>query len=134
MNYEKLLSPRVISVPPSPIRKYFDILSEMKDAISLSVGEPDFDTPWHISDSAIDSIRDGGTHYTPNRGAMALRKAICAYLQDRYDLTYDPATQVLVTVGASEGIDLALRAILEPGDEVIIPDPSYVSYMPVVTM
>ncbi len=134
MNYEKLLSPRVTSVPPSPIRKYFDILSEMKDAISLSVGEPDFDTPWHISDSAIDSIRDGGTHYTPNRGAMALRKAISGYLLDRYELSYDPATQILVTVGASEGIDLALRAVLEPGDEVIIPDPSYVSYVPVVTM
>ncbi len=134
MNYEKLLSPLVVSTPPSGIRKYFDILSEMKDAISLSVGEPDLDTPWHISDAAIRSIRAGGTHYTPNRGAVALRKQISAYMQERFGLDYDPASQILVTVGASEGIDLALRAILSPGDEVIIPDPAYVSYMPVVRM
>ncbi len=134
MNYEKILCPRVVAMPPSGIRKYFDILSEMKDAISLSIGEPDFDTPWHISDAAMAYVRDGGTHYTPNRGAVALRKQISLYMSARFGLDYDPASQILVTVGASEGIDLSLRAVLEQGDEVIIPDPSYVSYMPVVNM
>ena len=134
VNYDRILNQRIVDIKPSGIRKYFDILSEMKDAISLSIGEPDFDTPWHISDAAITRIENGATHYTGNRGTPALRRQISLYLSERYGVEYDPATQITVTIGASEGIDLALRAILSPGDEVIIPDPAYVSYLPVVTM
>lgn len=131
MNYERVLCERVRKVPPSGIRRYFDIVSEMKDVISLGVGEPDFTTPWRCSDAAIYSLRTGHTHYTSNRGLKELTRLISEY-EARFGVRYDPATEVMVTVGASEGIDLALRALIEPGDEVLVPDPSYVSYMPCV--
>lgn len=132
MNYDRFLNARVAAVPPSGIRKFFDLAATMKDTISLGVGEPDFVTPYHIRDAAINSIIDGETQYTANRGTIELRREIALYLQDRCQLTYDPATEILVTVGASEAIDIALRAIVEPGDEVLVPDPSYVSYSPSV--
>lgn len=124
----------VRNLPPSGIRKFFDIVSEMKDAISLGVGEPDFVTPWNIREAAIYSIEQGDTHYTSNWGLLELRQEIAKYMQSRFHLPYDPRTQVLITVGASEGIDLALRATLRPGDEVLIPEPSYVSYSPGVIL
>ena len=130
MDYDKVLCRRVREVPPSGIRKFFDIVSEMKDAISLGVGEPDFDTPWVLCDAAVYSLRRGKTHYTSNWGLMELRREIAAYLRDRFAVEYDPASEIVVTVGASEGIDLALRALVEPGDEVLVPEPSYVSYAP----
>ena len=131
MNYERVLCERVRKVPPSGIRRYFDIVSEMKDVISLGVGEPDFTTPWRCSDAAIYSLRTGHTHYTSNRGLKELTRLISEY-EARFGVRYDPATEVMVTVGASEGIDLALLALIDPGDEVLVPDPSYVSYMPCV--
>lgn len=131
MNYERVLCERVRKVPPSGIRRFFDIVSEMKDVISLGVGEPDFTTPWRCSDAAIYSLRTGHTHYTSNRGLKELTRLISEY-EARFGVRFDPATEVMVTVGASEGIDLALRALIEPGDEVLVPDPSYVSYMPCV--
>ena len=133
MNYEKLLNRAIASVPPSGIRKFFDIVRQMPDAISLGVGEPDFVTPWRIRDAAIQSIEEGRTQYTSNWGLESLREKIAAYLRMRYHVTYSPKDEVLVTVGASEGIDLSLRALICPGDEVLIPEPSYVSYAPSVT-
>ena len=130
MNYEQALCARIQAVPPSGIRKFFDIVSDMKDAISLGVGEPDFTTPWAYNDAAIYSLRQGHTHYTSNWGLLELRKAIAGYQANRFGVEYDPYKDILVTVGASEGIDLALRALIEPGDEVLAPDPTYVSYMP----
>lgn len=121
------------SIPPSGIRKFFDIASEMKDVISLSVGEPDFVTPWNVREAAIVAIERGMTHYTSNKGLQELREQICVYLANRFELKYTPK-DLLVTVGASEAIDLTVRAILNPGDEVIIPAPSYVSYAPCVTL
>ncbi|MDD7173472.1 MAG: aminotransferase class I/II-fold pyridoxal phosphate-dependent enzyme [Clostridiales bacterium] len=133
MQYDRIVNPRVASVPPSGIRKFFDIVKQMPEAISLGVGEPDFVTPWSIRDAAIASIEEGQTQYTSNWGLETLREKIAAYLRMRYHVAYSPANEVLVTVGASEGIDLAMRALLCPGDEVLIPDPSYVSYAPCVT-
>ena len=133
MQYDRIVNPRVASVPPSGIRKFFDIVKQMPEAISLGVGEPDFVTPWSIRDAAIASIEEGQTQYTSNWGLESLREKIAAYLRMRYHVAYSPANEVLVTVGASEGIDLAMRALLCPGDEVLIPDPSYVSYAPCVT-
>ena len=130
MNYDNILCRRVADVPPSGIRKFFDVVSEMDGVISLGVGEPDFNTPWTYTDAAIYSLRRGHTHYTSNWGLIELRRAINRYLIDRFETEYDPTDEILVTVGASEGIDLALRALVEPGDEVLVPDPSYVSYMP----
>lgn len=130
MNYSEILNRRIAAVPPSGIRKFFDIVSEMKDVISLGVGEPDFNTPWDYTDAAIYSLRKGRTHYTGNRGLPELLSLIARYEEERHGVTYKPKTEIMTTVGASEGIDLALRAIIEPGDEVIVPDPSYVSYMP----
>ena len=124
------LADRVVELKPSGIRKFFDIVSEMKDAISLGVGEPDFDTPWFIRDEAIYSLEKGRTFYTSNAGLKELKQEICIYLNRRYNMTYDYASEVLVTVGGSEAIDLALRAMLNPGEEVLIPQPSYVSYEP----
>lgn len=124
------LSDKVVEIKPSGIRKFFDIASERKDAISLGVGEPDFDTPWHIRDEGMYSLEKGRTFYTSNSGLMELRKEICNYLERRMDLKYDPVSQVLVTVGGSEAIDIGLRAMVNPGEEVIIPQPSYVSYEP----
>ncbi|MEG1473044.1 MAG: aminotransferase class I/II-fold pyridoxal phosphate-dependent enzyme [Christensenella sp.] len=120
----------VEEMPPSGIRKFFDIASEMKDIISLSVGEPDFVTPWNVREAAIASIERGYTHYTSNHGSPALRKLITRYLDEQYDIKYNWKTEALVTVGASEALDLAFRAVIERGDEVLVPAPSYVSYMP----
>lgn len=124
------LSDKIVSIPPSGIRKFFDIVSEMPDAISLGVGEPDFDTPWHIRDEGIYSLEKGRTFYTSNAGLKELKVEICSYLKRRFGLEYDSAHEVLVTVGGSEAIDIALRAMIDPGDEVLIPQPSYVSYEP----
>uniref|UniRef100_A0A7C5V485 Aminotransferase n=1 Tax=Caldicellulosiruptor owensensis TaxID=55205 RepID=A0A7C5V485_9FIRM len=132
-NLEKYISKSVQSVPPSGIRKFFDIVSEMKDALSLGVGEPDFVTPWNICEMGIYSIEEGHTHYTSNFGLLELRKEISKYLKDRFDLDYpNYREQILVTVGASEAIDIALRSIIDPGDEVLIPEPCFVSYKPCV--
>lgn len=119
-----------MSIPPSGIRKFFDIVSEMEGAISLGVGEPDFETPWHIREEGIYSLEKGRTFYTSNAGLKELKIEICKYLQRRCNVAYDYNTEVTVTVGGSEAIDIALRAMLDPGDEVLIPQPSYVSYVP----
>ena len=132
MNYDRYLNARVAAVPPSGIRRFFDLAATMKDTISLGVGEPDFITPYHIRNAAINSIVDGETQYTPNRGLLALREEISGYLRERYQITYDPQKEILVTVGASESIDVALRALISDGDEVLVPEPSYVSYSPSV--
>ncbi len=124
------LADKVVELAPSGIRKFFDIVSEMPDAISLGVGEPDFDTPWHVREEGIYALKKGRTFYTSNSGLMPLREEICRYLKRRIHTEYDPAKEVLITVGGSEAIDLALRAMLNPGDEVLIPEPSYVSYLP----
>ena len=134
MNYENILNQRIQGVKPSGIRKFFDILEEMTDAISLGIGEPDFVTPWHIRDAGIYSLERGHTKYTSNAGLLQLRREIAAYLNRRFDLQYDYAHQIVVTVGGSEGIDLALRCLLNPGDEVIIPTPSFVCYGPLTEM
>ena len=126
----KQLADKVVEIKPSGIRKFFDIVSEMKDAISLGVGEPDFDTPWHIRAEGIHSLEKGKTFYTSNSGLMDLRREICNYMKRKQGITYDPAKEVLITVGGSEAIDIGLRAMLNPGDEVLIPQPSYVSYEP----
>lgn len=128
------LSQKVMSIQPSGIRKFFDIASEMEDVVSLGVGEPDFDTPWHIRDEGIYSLEKGRTFYTSNSGLKPLREEISRYLNRRYHLNYNPLHEILVTVGGSEGIDIALRAMLDPGDEVLIPQPCYVSYLPCVTL
>ena len=130
MNYDKYLNSRIASVPPSGIRRFFDMASSMTDAISLGVGEPDFKTPYQIRDAAINSLVDGETQYTANRGLPELREEIALYLSGRCNLSYRPDKEILVTIGASEAIDIALRALVSPGDEVVIPDPSYVSYAP----
>ena len=124
------LSDKIVDIKPSGIRKFFDIVSEMDDAISLGVGEPDFDTPWHIRDEGIYSLEKGRTFYTSNAGLKELKIEICNYLERRFHLTYNYANEVLVTVGGSEAIDIALRTMVNPGDEVLIPQPSYVSYEP----
>lgn len=124
------LAEKVTAIPPSGIRKFFDVVSEMKDAISLGVGEPDFDTPWHIREEGIYSLERGRTFYTSNAGLKELKTEICRYMQRRLELTYSPDKEVIVTVGGSEAIDMALRAMLNPGEEVLIPQPSYVSYEP----
>ena len=124
------LSDKVVGIQPSGIRKFFDIVSEMKDAFSLGVGEPDFDTPWSIREEGIYSLEKGRTYYTSNAGLSELRTEICNFLNRRYGLNYNPDGETLITVGGSEAIDLAFRAMLNPGDEVIIPQPSYVSYLP----
>ena len=124
------LSKRIVEIKPSGIRKFFDVVSEMPDAISLGVGEPDFDTPWHIRDEGIYSLEKGRTFYTSNSGLKELKIEICNYLRRRFELDYDYQKEVIVTVGGSEAIDIALRAMIDPGDEVIIPQPSYVSYEP----
>ena len=124
------LNKTIVNIQPSGIRKFFDIVSEMKDAISLGVGEPDFDTPWHIRDEGIYSLEKGKTHYTSNAGLKELKIEIDRYLTRRYGLSYDPDDEILITVGGSEAIDIAMRAMLDPTDEVLIPQPSYVSYLP----
>ena len=134
MNYEHILNERIQNVKPSGIRKFFDILEEMTDAISLGIGEPDFVTPWHIRDAGIYSLERGRTKYTSNAGMLQLRREIASYLNRRFDLQYDYASQILVTVGGSEAIDLALRVLVNPGDEVIVPVPSFVCYGPLAEM
>lgn len=124
------LSEKIVNIKPSGIRKFFDIASEMKDVISLGVGEPDFDTPWHIRDEGIYSLEKGRTFYTSNSGLLELREEICKYIKRRCGITYEPRSQVIITVGGSEAIDIAMRAMIDPGDEVLIPQPSYVSYEP----
>lgn len=128
------LADKVVQMKPSGIRKFFDIVSEMPDAISLGVGEPDFDTPWSVREEGIYSLERGKTFYTSNAGLMELREEICSYMTRRFHVTYNPKTECLLTVGGSEGIDVALRAMLNPGDEVIIPQPCYVSYVPCVDL
>jgi aminotransferase len=129
---ERALAERVRVVPPSGIRRFFDILATMDDVISLGVGEPDFDTPREIVEAGVESLREGRTHYTSNFGTIELRRALAEHLQRRYGVTYDPATEILITVGASEAVDLALRATCDPGDEVILHEPSYVAYVPAI--
>ena len=128
------LNHTITELQPSGIRKFFDIVATMKDAISLGVGEPDFDTPWHIREEGIYSLEKGRTYYTSNSGLMELKEEISRYLQRRFQTTYDPKTEVMVTVGGSEASDLAMRCLLNPGDEVLIPQPSYVSYVPCAEM
>ena len=130
----EFVTEKVKQIKPSGIRKFFDIVSEMPDAISLGVGEPDFDTPWHIREEGIRSLKAGKTFYTSNAGLMPLRQEISRYIEDRMQLTYDPASEIMVTVGGSEAIDIAFRTVLEPGDEVIIPEPAFVSYVPCVQL
>ena len=134
MDYDRFINSKIKNTKPSGIRKFFDIASEMENVISLSVGEPDFKTPWHIRQAGIESLEKGKTFYSPNRGFTALREEICTYFDRRFGVKYDPGEDVLVTVGGSEAIDAALRVILEEGDEVLIPEPSFVCYEPLSAM
>jgi aminotransferase len=126
------LARRVLDVPPSGIRKFFDVLATMPDVISLGVGEPDFDTPREIVEAGVESLREGRTHYTSNYGTIELRRALAAHLEKLYGVRYDPAKEILITVGASEAVDLSLRATCDPGDEVVLHEPSYVAYIPAI--
>ncbi|ABK60642.1 MULTISPECIES: aminotransferase class I/II-fold pyridoxal phosphate-dependent enzyme [Clostridium] len=128
MRLEDMISPKVRTMPPSGIRKYFDMINEMEDVISLGVGEPDFVTPWNVREAGIYSLEKGHTHYSSNAGFIELREEIAGFLNRKYDLEYNPEDEIIVTVGGSEGIDIALRALVDPGDEVIIPEPSFVAY------
>ena len=128
INLENMINQNVRNMPPSGIRKYFDMINEMEDVISLGVGEPDFITPWNVTEAGIYSLEKGQTHYSSNSGMIELRREISKYLKRSFDLSYRPQDEILVTVGGSEGIDLALRALVGPGDEVIIPEPSFVAY------
>lgn len=134
IDYSAKLNNTIKAVKPSGIRKFFDIANELDDVISLSVGEPDFYTPWHIREEGIYSLEKGRTRYTPNRGFLNLRQEICKFMSRKYHLEYVPETDVLVTVGGSEAIDLCIRALINPGDEVLIPEPSFVCYVPIVQM
>ena len=134
MNYDQLLSKTVSELKPSGIRKFFDLVGEMTDVTALTVGQPDFVTPWHIREAGIESLERGKTYYTSNAGNLSLRSEISRYLQRRFDLCYAPKDEIVVTVGGSEAIDIAIRALIEPGDEVIIPMPSFVCYEPIVRM
>ncbi|MBQ7876556.1 MAG: aminotransferase class I/II-fold pyridoxal phosphate-dependent enzyme [Clostridia bacterium] len=134
MDYENILSKTASDIPPSGIRKFFDIVSEMKDAISLGVGEPDFVTPWSIREEGIKALEKGRTHYTSNAGTLELREEIARYSKRKYNLTYNPKSEIIVTVGGSEAIDITLRALINPGDEVLIPEPSFVCYKPCASL
>ena len=134
MDYTKLISESISSLAPSGIRKFFDVAAEMKDVISLGVGEPDFVTPWAVREAGIYSLEKGRTHYSANSGLIELRNEICTYLMRKYNLRYNPKTETLVTVGGSEAIDLLIRAIISPGDEVLIPEPCFVCYKPCTVM
>ena len=134
MDYGKIISPTVSALPPSGIRRFFDLAAEMSDVISLGVGEPDFSTPWHIRSVGIESLRKGRTWYTANSGMMALKEAIAVYTKRKYNIEYEAKSEVLVTVGGSEAIDLTVRALVSSGDEVIIPQPSFVCYEPITKM
>ena len=134
MDYSKILNPEVVNITPSGIRKFFDIAANMSDVISLGVGEPDFATPWHIRQAGIEAIQGKRTRYTSNSGLIELRREIADYMKRRFDLDYSGDSEMLITVGGSEGIDAAVRAIVKPGDEVIIPQPSFVCYDPIVRL
>ena len=134
IQYDSLLSQTVQEIAPSGIRKFFDLLDDLKGVTALTVGQPDFVTPWHIREKAIESLEQGRTYYTSNAGLLPLRQEIAAYMQRRFHLTYNPKDEIIVTVGGSEAIDLAVRACVNPGDEVIIPLPSFVCYGPIVSM
>lgn len=131
MDYSEILSRTVQDIKPSGIRKFFDLLDNMHDVVALTVGQPDFITPWHIRVAAIESLENGKTYYTSNSGTLELREEIASYMSRRYGLTYEPRSEVIVTVGGSEAIDIAMRALIEPGDEVIIPQPAFVCYGPI---
>lgn len=131
---KEYLSPLVRAIPPSGIRRFFDMANSSKDVISLGVGEPDFVTPWHVREACVYSLEKGKTQYTSNAGLPELREAICQYLADSFNVHYDPAREIIVTIGGSEAIDLALRALIVPGDEVLIPEPSYISYSPITSI
>ena len=128
------ISKRVDALAPSGIRAFFDLVLGMKDVISLGVGEPDFVTPWHVRAQAIESLEQGYTSYTSNKGMIELRREIAAFLKKRYHIAYDPEEEILITVGVSEALDLAMRAILNPGEKILIPEPCYVAYGPVVEL
>lgn len=130
INYSEILNKTVCSIPPSGIRRFFDVAAEMDDVISLGVGEPDFITPWAIREAGIYSLEKGRTYYTANAGLMELRRECAAYMRRKYDIEYDPKSEILITVGGSEAIDLMIRALIEPGDEVLVPEPSFVCYKP----
>ncbi len=134
MDYHSLLNKSALGLKPSGIRKFFDIAAEMDEVISLSVGEPDFKTPWHVREAGIDTLQKGRTKYSPNRGFTELLVEISRYMERRFNCRYDPKTEILVTVGGSEAIDLCFRALLNPGDEVLIPEPCFVCYEPMATM
>ena len=134
MDYSKLLSKTVVELQPSGIRKFFDMLSGRGDVVALTVGQPDFATPWHVRETGIISLERGYTYYTSNAGTVPLRRELSAYMKRRFGLTYDPMNEITVTVGGSEAIDLAIRATVEPGDEVIIPEPSFVCYEPITRL
>lgn len=134
MDYTNILNPDVVALKPSGIRKFFDIAADMKDVISLGVGEPDFPTPWHIRQAGIKSIEDRKTRYTANRGMIELREEVSAYMRRRFSLSYDPASEILISVGGSEAIDGTIRALVNPGEEVIIPQPSFVCYEPITQL
>ena len=134
IDYGKMLSKTVCDLKPSGIRRFFDMLADMKDVISLTIGEPDFITPWHIREAAIESLEKGKTYYTSNAGTVDLRGEVSRYMKRRFELDYNPKNEVIITVGGSEAIDIAMRALLEPGDEVILPCPSFVCYEPIATM
>ncbi|MBQ7385446.1 MAG: aminotransferase class I/II-fold pyridoxal phosphate-dependent enzyme [Ruminococcus sp.] len=134
MDYGRYLNNTISSVKPSGIRKFFDIVNEMEDVISLSVGEPDFRTPWHVRQAGIESLKSGKTWYTPNRGYKTLREEISAFLNRKYNLTYNPDTEILVTVGGSEALDVAIRCLANPEDEILIHQPSFVCYEPLTAM
>lgn len=134
MNYSKLLNPEVLNIQPSGIRRFFDLAETMSDVISLGVGEPDFPTPWQIRKAGIRSLEAGKTRYTSNSGLQSLRETVAGYMERKYQLTYDPLHEILITVGGSEAIDGFIRAVVAPGDEVIIPQPSYVCYEPITRL
>lgn len=134
IDYSKILTPTIQEIKPSGIRKFFDLLETHKNAISLTIGEPDFTTPWHIREAGIHSLEKGRTYYTSNSGTLELREAISEYLSRKFNLSYCPKSEIVVTVGGSEAIDAAMRAVVAPGDEVIIPQPSFVCYGPLCTL
>ena len=134
LDYSKILSPVVQEIKPSGIRKFFDMIGSMEDVVALTVGQPDFVTPWHIREAAVESLEKGRTYYTSNSGTVELRREISAYMQRRFSLTYDPSSEIIVTVGGSEAIDLAIRTLVCLGDEVIVPQPAFVCYGPIVSL
>lgn len=134
MNYESILSRTIQDVKPSGIRKFFELLNDIPDAVALTVGEPDFKTPWHIREAGIKSLEQGKTYYTSNAGLTELRREIAAYLERRFSIRYDPLSEIIVTVGGSEAIDIGMRALINPGDEVIVPEPAFVCYAPLARL